>query len=843
MRRLLGDRWVGLTVLVGAAWLVAYAIATAVMRSETAALVLSDVIYIIPVAAATALTIWAARRAEGAQRLFWWLLAVATLSWLAGEVSWSVLELGLHREPFPSVADAFFLGAHAAALPAMLLGFGARSHTGRVLLDTSALAAALGVSGYILLIQPQLEYGPSLATAIGIAYPLLDVAVLMVLVGVVSAGRWSIPLPVVIVALAYAVTALCDAGYTYVSITGSYDPGSWLSLGWQLEAVLFCVAAVAAVRLPQSGERRERAPRDNGLLLGLAGTAAAVVVVALDLADGNVSIPVALLGAFVVVTVVLRLVATSREQLQLVAALEGRSRTLAVQARALEATLNQHEQAERELERSVSMLQATLESTADGILVVDREGRIVGFNRRFVELWRIPQDVVDAGHDEAALGYVLDQLADPEAFIAKVQDLYANPEAESFDTLAFKDSRVVERFSMPQRVAGESVGRVWSFRDVTDRSRLEHELRHAQKMEAVGRLAGGVAHDFNNLLTAILGHADLLLGRLDAVPARQGLEEIRKAAERAGGLTSQLLAFSRKQILQPKVVDLNDVVSGMGGLLGRLLGERIELAITPASVPARVVVDRGQIEQVVANLVINARDAMPSGGRIDVETELVEGEALLRVRDCGTGMDEQTLARAFEPFYTTKPAGSGTGLGLATVHGIVEQSGGRIALESHVGVGTTVEVVLPEATAPGDDEAPDEASAAPVRGQGTVLLVEDETVVRELLRDVFADSAFDVLVAANAEEALALSGSHAGTIDVLLTDVVMPGMSGRELAERLGEQRAGIAVVFMSGYTEDAVVRHGVHESATTFLQKPFTLADVVGVVGALLSERAPQAA
>jgi signal transduction histidine kinase/CheY-like chemotaxis protein len=848
IRRLLSDRWVLVTALAGVLWLAAYAAATAAIDGGRGALILSDVVYAVPVAVAAVLTVLAARRASGRYRLFWRLLALSNVSWLAGEVAWATLELGLGRDPFPSIADVFYLGSYAVALPAVLFGFGAglRTHGLRAVLDASMLAAAVGVSGYVLLIEPQLDYGPSLATFTGIAYPLLGIAVLTLLVSVGYSGRVAVPPPIGIIGIGFGVTALTDACYTYVTVTGSYGAGSWISLGWQLEAVLFCVAAVAVASGRWTEAEANRTPRDHGLPLVLAGMAAAVAIVGVDLVDGRVSVPVALLGAYAVVSVVVRLVLTSREQQRLVAELQTRSRTLSIQARALESTLTQHERAERELDRSVSTLRATLEATADGILVVDRSGRIVGSNRKFLELWRIPEHVMATGDDGLVLRSVLDQLIDPEAFVEQVNELYADPDAESFDTLRFRDGRLFERLSMPQRVGGQSVGRVWSFRDVTDRSRLEHELRHAQKMEAVGRLAGGIAHDFNNLLTAIIGHSDLLLAQLDETPSRRAAEQIKSASERATSLTSQLLAFGRKQFLQPKVVDLNEVVEGMGGLLAPLLGETVELTITAAPEPVPVLVDRGQIEQVVANLVINARDAMPDGGRIEVAAALSpSGRAVLRVRDSGQGMDEATLQKAFEPFFTTKPLGAGTGLGLSTVLGIVEQSGGRVEVDSSPGAGTTVELTLtaaPSLPEPAASSVLEKRTPGP-QARGIVLLVEDEEIVRDLLHDVLVDAGHDVLVAADGEEALALSASHDGPIDLMLTDLVMPGISGRELGERIAVLRPAMAIVYMSGYTEDAIVRHGVREAGATFLQKPFTLDEVVGTVGALLAQPTRSAA
>ena len=513
---------------------------------------------------------------------------------------------------------------------------------------------------------------------------------------------------------------------------------------------------------------------------------------------------------------------------------------------------------EEDLRQALSVLGATLDATADGILVVELQGRMTSFNRRFVEMWGIPDDVVASREDNRALAFVLDQLRDPQGFLAKVRELYATPEAESFDVLDFKDGRVFERYSRPQRIGGESVGRVWSFRDVTERRRAEtalrlseEQLRQAQKLEAIGRLAGGVAHDFNNLLTAILGNCDLLLEELPAGGLqRRGVEEIQKAAERATALTRQLLAFSREQALELKVLDLNAVVAGMHRMLERLVGERIELILAPGPGLGRVRVDPGQLEQVVLNLVVNARDAMPDGGKLIVETGNVEVDqgfaerhpplrpgrhVRLAVSDTGVGMDPETQARAFEPFFTTKERGRGTGLGLATVYGVVRQCEGAIWLYSHPGRGTTFTIYLPRV-----DDGEEHPDTVPARiettsGSETVLLVEDEGVVRTLVRSTLAQRGYRVLEAQNGNQALEIADHHQGPLHLLLTDVILPGMNGRELAEQLRGRRPETRVLYISGYTEETIARQGVLAPGVGFLQKPFTLEALARKVRGIL--------
>ena len=377
--------------------------------------------------------------------------------------------------------------------------------------------------------------------------------------------------------------------------------------------------------------------------------------------------------------------------------------------------------------------------------------------------------------------------------------------------------------------------------DITERKQLEEQFHQAQKMEAVGRLAGGVAHDFNNLLTAILGSADLVLDSLTpGVPAREELEEIRKAALRAADLTRQLLAFSRQQVIAPTALNPNEVVANMDKLLRRLLGEDVELRtrLTPDLVTVKA--DPSQLEQVVLNLAVNARDAMPNGGKLTIETQNVELDAayvrghisaqpgpyaMIAVSDTGVGMDAATQARIFEPFFTTKEIGKGTGLGLATVYGIVKQSGGWIWVYSEPGQGTTFKIYLPRVTEAVPPAAVTPAPPASVRGSETILLVEDDEMIRNLVQKVLQANGYRVLVAANGRDAERVAGQHEGPIHLLMTDVVMPGMNGREVAERLAAARAGVRVLYLSGYTDDAIVHHGVLEPGVAFLQKPFTPA------------------
>ena len=376
--------------------------------------------------------------------------------------------------------------------------------------------------------------------------------------------------------------------------------------------------------------------------------------------------------------------------------------------------------------------------------------------------------------------------------------------------------------------------------DVTERRRLEEQFRQAQKMEAVGRLAAGVAHDFNNLLTAILGTTDLMIEDLPADhPNREGLLDIRGAAERAAVLTRQLLTFSRQQVVSPRVLRLNELITDLVKLLRRLLGEDVTIAtaLDPDCGPVKA--DPGQLEQVIVNLSVNARDAMPNGGRLMLEAKNVDLDGdyptervtipagryvMLAVTDTGTGMDAKIKARIFEPFFTTKPVGKGTGLGLATVYGVVQQIGGYIWLYTELGHGTSFKIYLPRVDAVETEAASEASLAGALDGSETVLVAEDEEAVRQIIEKALDAHGYRVLSARDGAEALERASAYAGQIDLLVTDVVMPDMNGRELSRRLVENRPNLRTLYLSGYTDDAILHRGVLQQGVAFLQKPFSL-------------------
>jgi signal transduction histidine kinase/ActR/RegA family two-component response regulator len=507
------------------------------------------------------------------------------------------------------------------------------------------------------------------------------------------------------------------------------------------------------------------------------------------------------------------------------------------------------QRADEEFRRSQGLLAATLESTSDGMCVVDNDRQIVCCNQKFVEMWKIPDSVMATRNDNHLLTFALDQVKDPAKFLAKVRSLYGQPDAESYDVVEFKDGRLFERYSQPYRHGGKALGRVWSFRDITERKwgeealekalkESEEQLRQSQKLEAIGQLAGGVAHDFNNLLTIIAGYSQLVSNRLTADnPIRKDVEAIKEAADRAASLTRQLLTFSRKQVFETQLVDLNAVVAELGDMLQRLLGSNIELVTTPHAGLGLVRADPRQLQQVIINLAINARDAMPEGGRLDIETgeavvaegDLPAGASLkpgpyvvATVRDSGHGMAKEVQEHIFEPFFTTKEPGKGTGLGLAMAYGSVTQVGGHLSVESEIGQGTAFKIWLPRVETAAVPSQADTAAGAK-KGSETVLLVEDDPSVRAFVGRTLRLYGYTVLEAPHGIEALLVGSRYVSAIHLLLTDIVMPQMNGREVARRFAEIRPAARVLYMSGYVDDAAIRQGVSQADMPLLQKPFT--------------------
>jgi two-component system, cell cycle sensor histidine kinase and response regulator CckA len=491
------------------------------------------------------------------------------------------------------------------------------------------------------------------------------------------------------------------------------------------------------------------------------------------------------------------------------------------------------------LNKSERMVVALLESASQAIVSIDRGGKIVLANPR----------------TEGMFGYTREELLDQEIELLLPE---ARRAAHGRERASYFQHPHVRPMGIGMELAGrrkdgtefpvevslsfieieEGLFAIAFVSDISQRKTLEEQLQHSQKMEAVGRLAGGVAHDFNNMLTVISGYNRMLLDELSPVdPLRTYVEEALAAADRAADLTNQLLAFSRRQIMVPRVVNVNSVVQQSERMLRRLIGEDIELVFLLKDRVGNIKVDPGHLEQAIINLAVNSRDAMPLGGRLTIETANVHldenyarshvgvkaGEfVMIAVSDNGTGMDAETRKHIFEPFFTTKEKGKGTGLGLATVYGIVKQAGGDLWVYSELGTGTTFKLYFPRVMEE-SAEGPAMELVTPVETRETVLVVEDEQAVRELTVRMLEKLGYHILTAASGAEAIEISRTHPGPIALLLTDVVMPTMSGRQLADALRPHRPDMKVLFLSGYTEDTIVHHGVLDSNVQFLAKPFS--------------------
>ncbi len=516
------------------------------------------------------------------------------------------------------------------------------------------------------------------------------------------------------------------------------------------------------------------------------------------------------------------------------------------------------------LRQSEARKSSVLETSLDAIVSMDDQGRVTEFNRAAEGMFGFTR--------AEAIGQELSQLIIPIALRerhrqglaryirtgeSRIMDRRLEMTALRKDGSEFPVEIVITRIRVPGPPALTGFIRDLSERKDTEAALhdSEEQLRMSQKLEAVGRLAGGIAHDFNNLLTVISGRCEILRSRVPGnAAATAEIDLIRDAGERAAALTHQLLAFSRRQVLAPKVLDLNSSIASLLPMLQRLIGEDIDLKHGAGPGLGRVKADPGQIEQVIMNLAVNARDAMADGGTLIIETRNVDLDeiyarqhapappgpyVMLAVSDTGTGMTHEIQARIFEPFFTTKERGKGTGLGLATVYGIVKQSGGYIWVYSELGHGTTFKIYLPRVEEAIAEAAPAAAPRPAMRGSETILLVEDEEVVRKLAREVLESRGYRVLDARGGEEALQICERFEGTIHLMLTDVVMPRMSGRTLADKIVASRPDVRVLFMSGYTDDAIAHHGVLEVGLDYLPKPFTIESLTGKVREVLARPA----
>jgi nitrogen-specific signal transduction histidine kinase len=502
-----------------------------------------------------------------------------------------------------------------------------------------------------------------------------------------------------------------------------------------------------------------------------------------------------------------------------------------------------------ELHWKTALLEAQMEAAPDGIQMIDNQGRRILQNQRMNDLLKIPPHISGDPDDRVQIAFLASRAKDPGKMKDQIAYLYAHPEEISRDELEFVDGTIVNRYSSPVRdKAGNSCGRIWTFRDVTQARQLEAQLRQSQKMEAIGQLAGGVAHDFNNILSALFMQTDLI-EMIDPLPeeARDGLKQLRQDAKRAADLTRQLLLFSRRQVMQSSVLDLNDVVNNVAKMLQRIIGEDVRLQLDLHTRPLMTRVDAGMVEQVLMNLAVNARDAMAGGGRLRIETaekivtqdlatlcpDAVPGRYVcFSVSDTGGGIPPEIMPRIFEPFFTTKEAGKGTGLGLATVFGIIKQHRGWIQVDNQPGHGVTFRIYLPASSQAETKTSQASDKPSPRGGSEAILLVEDEQRVRTSISTILTRNGYHVVAAANGSEALEMWGAHREEVSLLLTDLVMPGgMNGHELVRQLQSAEANLKVIYMSGYSAEIAGKDLELRTGENFVQKPFSTAQLLETI------------
>jgi PAS domain S-box-containing protein len=511
--------------------------------------------------------------------------------------------------------------------------------------------------------------------------------------------------------------------------------------------------------------------------------------------------------------------------------------------------ITERKRAEEELRWKTAFLEAQVDSALDGILVVDDQGKKILQNQRMNELWKIPQHIAEDKDNAAQIQFVANQTKNPQQIADKVAYLYSRPDEVSRDEVELIDGTVLERYSSPVRnKAGKHYGRIWTFRDITERRKLEQQFRQAQKMEGIGQLAGGVAHDFNNILAVIQIQSELLKADGNLSPAQLDFaEEIGAAIQRAAALTRQLLLFSRKQTIQPRDLDLNQSINDMTKMLRRVLGENIQMQFRFAMQSLFIHADAGMMDQVLMNLAVNARDAMPKGGRLVIETSAVEFDESVRpqsadarpgsfvclsVGDTGCGIPLENLPRIFEPFFTTKDIGKATGLGLATVFGIVQQHRGWIYVYSEVGRGTTFRIYFPR-LAKMSPQKPEQPTLTSTRGgDETILFVEDDASLRASVRKILSRLGYRVLEAINGLEALEVWKQNRDGIHLLLTDLIMPGgMTGKDLGERLLKENPRLKVIYASGYSAEIDAKDFPLEEGVNFLTKPFQAQKLAQII------------
>jgi PAS domain S-box-containing protein len=805
----------------------------------------SNVIEFVLVALAAAACFEAARRAAGYARRFWRLMSVAFVLYALGQAMATYYDSILHaslKTWWPS--DVFFIFHVAPMALALFLGDDSaesRAYRWQRWLDFLQIGIVT-FSAYLFFL-----YVPTVAGNAGESsnelYWKVETArgALLTIAFVLRAGLTDSRLVRSLfgrVAIFLAMFTVGGSLYVYLQTWAHLPSGTWYELLWTVPRV-FLIWTVATWAAPEQTEPKE-SPREALLLAQFAHIAFPLIVLAMAAyaMKGQMKIAIA----------------------AVLASFGCSSARLFLGQRAQDELMAQQKRSAEVMRMAESKFRALLESAPDPLVAVNRDGRIVVVNAQAEKTFGYKR--------EELLGQPMDLLV-----VERLREKCSQYRASFFSAPSKSPAgATLEIFGLRKDGTEfpveinlsllETEEGLWgsaAIRDLTERRKLESQFRQAQKMESIGTLSGGIAHDFNNLLTVILSYSNSMVEELAGDSKHQrAAEQIQQAAERGAALTRQMLAFSRQQVFQVRVLNLNDIIRNLLKMLQRIIGEHIEITTALADDLKPVKADPGQLEQVLMNLSVNARDAMPKGGKLTLETSNVVldedfvrlhvgasagPQVLLTVSDTGTGMDRATQARIFEPFFTTKGPGQGTGLGLAMVYGVVKQSGGSIWVSSRLGAGTTFNIYLPQAQGVSEAPAPKKPPTTLKQGSETILVVEDDPGVRELVCMMLTSKGYTVLTAQHPSDAESVCQRHSGNIHLLLTDMILPGASGREIAQRVGALRPGIKVLYMSGYTDDALVRdHGLDESFA-FLQKPFSQGSVAAKVREVLDSdgfRAP---
>jgi PAS domain S-box-containing protein len=798
-----------------------HAVVLTAVPSKSATSLLSDSIQVAFGLLATMSTVYASRRMNRFGRHFWLLISACFLLWTGAQFMATYYNNFAHlplQTPWPS--DVVFFVSMAPAFMALFLDtkLGLEWKNWPRILDLVQVVILTAAADLLLFAPP--EHWKMGGGALARLAWLPDTGRDILLVGAFALralmsrqklardlyGR---------MAIFFALYLSGEVPYLYLQSTKNLQPSTPWDLAWTFPFLAMTILAARSEPLPEGAqiEERSRGKKDSPGRWGLIHIVPMIFPLVVLLMAAGIAEKQLAVAAVMVVT------------------------SFACSSARIIFSERQRRQSDIALEEKNTLLKSIFEGTGDAVYIKDLVGHYVIVNPAFAKYFEKPVEEI-VGKTAAQLFdfATARRLSETDRVVIET----GRAQTFEYELPLVNGTRAFLVMKSPyQDGQGKTIGVIVVSRDITEYRAMEERLRQSQKMEAIGTLAGGVAHDFNNLLMVIAGYSSVLNEALEGEPKLRGqVEQIQKASERAAALTRQLLAFSRKQTIQPVPLNLNSAVSGVEKLLRRLIGENISIVTQLEPEIGAVMADAGQIEQVILNLAVNARDAMPEGGKLTLETRRREigaerngaTEAArpgryveLQVSDTGTGIDPAIQGRMFEPYFTTKASGKGTGLGLSTVYGIVQQAGGYVSFSSKPGLGTTFRILLPRIDSTQKGAVSSDFAEAVYSGAETVLLAEDEPAVCDLVRAILTSRGYTVLSARLPQEAEKIAETHEGKIDLLLTDVIMPGMSGAELAKRIGMRIRGIKVLFMSGYIDDSVVRHGISENETAFLQKPFT--------------------